>query len=52
MTTILILNALSSLAAAVAIGLVATRRRRVTGKILVQPVYVTTPNSALRRSHG
>jgi hypothetical protein len=43
MVTILVLNALSSLTGAVAIGVMAMRyRRNQNRKILVQPLYATT----------
>jgi hypothetical protein len=42
MTTILVLNAISSLIATVAIGGYLVRQRRRTTKAVVMPLYVTT----------
>lgn len=42
MTTILVINAISSLVAAAGIGGLALRRRRRAAQARVQPVYVTT----------
>jgi hypothetical protein len=41
MTTILILNALSSLVAAVGIVVLVARQRRQRQAVMVQPLYVT-----------
>jgi hypothetical protein len=40
MTTIIILNAISSLVAAAGVGALAARRRRNGRKVLVRPLYV------------
>jgi hypothetical protein len=50
MTTILIINAVSSLLAAVGVGgLVVRKSRRAGREAIVQPVYVTTETTRRRR---
>jgi hypothetical protein len=50
MTTILVINAVSSVLAAAGIGGVLVRRNRRAREATVQPVYVTTGGKARRLS--
>ena len=48
MTTIIVINAVSSLVAAVGVGGFLVREKRRTCKPVVQPLYVTTRTTRLR----